>query len=71
MELKKCPFCGGEAYLEKSSRVYNRGKTEKAAYVRCLDCSARTGKVMISDYGFTSHSKDAEEKAVEMWNRRV
>lgn len=71
MRLKSCPFCGGEAYLEKSSRVYYRGKTEKAAYVRCLNCQARTGKVMISDYGFTSHSKEAEDKAVEMWNRRV
>ena len=71
MRLKSCPFCGGEAYLEKSSRVYYRGKTEKAANVRCLNCQARTGKVMISDYGFTSHSKEAEDKAVEMWNRRV
>ena len=71
MELKECPFCGGEAYLEKSSRVYYKGKTAKAAYVRCTDCEARTGKVMISDYGCTSHSKDAEEKAVEVWNRRV
>ena len=71
MELKKCPFCGGEAYLEKSARVYNKGKTEKAAYVRRTSCFARTGKVMISDYGFTSHSKEAEEKAVELWNRRA
>lgn len=71
MELKKCPFCGGEAYLEKSSRVYNKGKTEKAAFVRCTNCMARTGKVMLSDYNCTSHSREAEEKAVELWNRRI
>ena len=71
MELKKCPFCGGEVYLEKSSRVYNKGKTEKAAFVRCMNCMARTGKVMLSDYNCTSHSREAEEKAVELWNRRI
>jgi hypothetical protein len=32
---------------------------------------ARTGKVMLSDYNCTSHSREAEEKAVELWNRRV
>ena len=71
MDLKRCPFCGGEAYLEKSSRVYNKGKTEKAAFVRCMNCMARTGKVMLSDYNCTSHSREAEEKAVELWNRRI
>lgn len=71
MELKKCPFCGGEAYLEKSSRVYNKGKTERAAFVRCMSCMARTGKVMLSDYNCTSHSREAEEKVVELWNRRI
>lgn len=36
-ELKKCPFCGGEAELiELSNRDY---------YVQCRKCKAEQGKV--------------------------
>lgn len=34
MELKPCPFCGGEA----SPTVY-----KNEAVVECIDCDARTG----------------------------
>lgn len=69
--LKKCPFCGGDAYLERSARAYRNSNTERAVFVHCTVCNARSGRVFMSDYGKSSHSKDAEDKAVEMWNKRV
>lgn len=70
MELKKCPFCGGDAYLERSHRAFIDGKPTKVCFVRCVSCNARSGRTNILEYGHSSHSKDAEEKAVELWNRR-
>lgn len=68
--LKTCPFCGGEPYLERSHRAFIDGKSTNVCFVRCTDCNARSGRVKILDYGHTSHSVEAEEKAVEYWNRR-
>lgn len=69
--LKPCPFCGGRPFLEKSMRCFINGKTDKAALVRCLDCGARASRVRLSDYGKSSHSKEAEEEAANMWNNRI
>ena len=71
MELKNCPFCGGKAYLERSHRAFINAQPAKVCFVRCTECNARSGRVNILDYGHSSHSKEAEEKAIEMWNRRV
>ena len=71
MELKNCPFCGGKAYLERSHRAFINAQPAKVCFVRCTECNARSGRVKISDYGHSSHSIEAEEKVVEMWNRRV
>lgn len=70
-ELKPCPFCGGKAYLEKQHRAFIGGETTKVCFVRCLKCNARSGRYKISDYGKTSHSWEAREKAVEAWNSRA
>ena len=55
-DLKKCPFCGGEAILE----VY-RGFNKEIifAYIHCLECGAST------------RSYALEITAREAWNRRV
>ena len=68
--LKPCPFCDGPAYLEKNQRGYARGGQSKFAYVRCLDCNARSAKYVLTDYGKTSHSKEAEQAATNHWNMR-
>lgn len=68
--LKPCPFCGGDAVLERSHRAFINGETAKVTFVRCAVCNARSGRVNISDYGHISRSVDAEKKVISMWNRR-
>ena len=68
--LKPCPFCGGEAYLERSHRAFINGKTTKVTFIRCLKCNARSARENIVDYGHSSCSIEAERKVIDMWNRR-
>lgn len=59
IELKPCPFCGGEAELNKSFT------NNWSAYVMCSDCSARTALFV------QSIDWCANDEAVKAWNRRV
>lgn len=60
-ELKRCPFCGGEA------KIYNiNGKKQ----VRCTVCRCRTPRMSRSDY-FRKPVETNEELAIKAWNRRV
>ena len=70
-ELKPCPHCGGKAYLERSHRAFINAQTTRVAFVRCTECSARSGRFLLRDYGHTSSSLEAEEAAVRAWNLRV
>lgn len=70
-KLKPCPFCGGAAYLERCHRAFINAETTRVAFVRCKNCNARTGRFKLEDYGKTSHSTEANEKAIEAWNRRA
>ena len=54
-ELKKCPFCGGEA-------VIRNGNFSFMATIACQDCDAEVR--VISE-------ENAVAKAVEKWNRRA
>lgn len=60
MELKRCPFCGGEAFLEP----YKARKGYEAS-IQCNQCLCSMGTITYDD----------EEKAVEVvseaWNRRT
>lgn len=56
-ELKKCPFCGGEAKVEYFKSINNVEIV--AAEVMCTKCRASSG---------TYRTK---EEAIEAWNRRV
>lgn len=69
--LKRCPFCGGEACLEKNHRAFINGETTRVAYVRCKVCNARSGRFELREFGKTSCSREANELAVEAWNRRA
>ena len=70
-KLKRCPFCGGEAYLENSHRAFIDGKTSRVSLVRCKRCNARSGRVLHSDYGKNCNCLEADRLAVQYWNRRV
>ena len=70
-KLKPCPFCGGKAFLEKSSRMMVFGSLERCSYVKCINCHARGGRFVLSNYGKSHHSAEASARAVEAWNRRA
>lgn len=70
-ELLPCPFCGGKAYLENHHRAFINGETTRVAFVRCTICNARSGREKLTDYGRTSFSAEAEQKAIKAWNRRT
>lgn len=55
-ELKKCPFCGGEAILEV---YYGFNKEVIFSYVYCREC------------GVSTRSYALEKTAQEAWNRRM
>ncbi len=71
VKLKPCPFCGGKAYLETNHRAFIKAQTTKVAFVRCLNCNARTQRIELVKYGKTSHSIEAENEAAQAWNRRT
>ena len=60
-DLKRCPFCGGEAELYESE-AYNLKTETKEKNIRwfviCEQCTALTCGAL-------------KEKAIEAWNRRV
>ena len=68
--IRNCPHCRGKAVLETSHRAFIGGKSTKVAYVRCTVCNARSGREKLTDYGRTSYSSEANERAIRAWNRR-
>ena len=70
-ELKPCPFCGGVARLEKSSRGFIGGQTTRISYVYCTSCNARSPRFKLEDFGKTSHSNEANQAAIDSWNKRI
>lgn len=55
-ELKQCPFCGGEAYVQK----HDFDMLNSTYGVICLECCCET-------YQFYN----TQEMAIEAWNKRV
>ncbi len=58
LELKPCPFCGGEALLIQSD-------IDGMSYVTCNRCLCKTADV----YYYAVDCPN--EKAAEKWNKRV
>ena len=78
IELKNCPFCGGEAYVDQTET----GKHDLASVgirftIRCKKCHSTACEA--NGYMAMNLSKDGElniwhndlEKAAEAWNRRA
>lgn len=65
IELKPCPFCGGEAkYRNRVNRNWTPAKSVCCVY--CTKCNASTD-LYDDDLGDFSYMK----KATEAWNRRA
>ena len=56
-KLKRCPFCGGEAFLQKHRVMGDERFTE--TWIQCLECFATTRNYL------------SAKRAIEAWNRRV
>ena len=66
-ELKRCPFCGGEAEFYRTP-IKTNGCWCDSVVVRCKVCEARTNRVL---YDAKKHLNDEEyEEAAEAWNTR-
>lgn len=64
-ELKPCPFCGGEAYLEEFEPhkhfFVELPEYPGGAMITCKKCEGR----------LSFSGKDAKEKVIKAWNTRV
>ena len=60
LDLKPCPFCGGEAYL-----IYTMSFGEECRSVHCIKCKAKINNFR------GINEKQSEELAINAWNRRV
>lgn len=63
IELKECPFCGGEAEIVPCAGLL------RAVRVRCTVCKCATPPVGVVSEGDTVVQL-ADEAAAEVWNRR-
>jgi hypothetical protein len=82
-ELKKCPFCGGEAVLVEMYESCD-GRCDRFPRVKCTDCQAEVGLTFkeftdaTHEYGYTggyySQNKKVwdgiHQKVVDKWNNR-
>lgn len=66
MELKPCPFCGGEAAMVKQRRS-GRTRDIVNAFVRCKSCGARSKNVSSLHVA----ERNLEAYAAKSWNRRA
>ncbi len=64
INLKNCPFCGGDAHLIHEVRshemLYPNGSS-----IECKDCGAK-GQWFPVDTAYSS-----DEKAIAAWNKRI
>lgn len=72
VELKPCPFCGGEAEIYPEVDMI----MGKFWYIRCKKCYSRGSGIYESERELEPQEEYAAitgswKKAVEAWNRRV
>lgn len=67
VELKPCPFCGGDADFYVVNECHGHGDYIDEYYVGCNRCGCQS--VHVDCYDNTK--EQAKLKAAERWNRRV
>ena len=68
-EIKSCPFCGSEKIkIRKKNRTVIGGVEKRNTFCYCTVCDGRGSRVLYEGF---EHQYEAEEKAIELWNRRV
>ena len=77
MELKPCPFCGGEAKLFTKASV-SRGVTRGWEFgIYCSKCNVTTPRtnyileVQLDELGDLTTIRDERSLAITAWNRRA
>ena len=74
IDLKRCPFCGGEAEITKCGII-----CDEAYVVVCKECKARTRMEFVykpkvdeaTDKTKDDFIREAREASVKKWNRRA
>lgn len=68
--LKSCPFCGGKPRVYECT-MYGI----EARCVSCDGCGVKTPRILVNHASVTGNDKltseEAEQKAIELWERRV
>lgn len=64
INLKNCPFCGGDASLTHEVYPYDHSYPE-GSVIKCKDCGAKAAWFHI-DMTYCS-----DEKAIAAWNNRI
>ena len=65
-ELKPCPFCGGAAKFRR-----RRNGPYIESFVKCRDCNARSGVVIVPVLSGDARVDEAEREAIREWQRRA
>lgn len=67
-ELRPCPFCGAGAEIFRGQQMRD-GHMTYYVLARCTNCKASTRR---TDYPATEpFGEQEEQKAANLWNRRV
>lgn len=65
VKLRRCPFCGGEAYFLKPRTV---NSSFVSVGVECKTCGANPYSVLVYKFDTDENKKNA---VAELWNRRT
>lgn len=78
IELKPCPFCGGEATIEQTSHGTTELSSCKLSFlIRCSKCGATAPNsygyiaINLAQNGELNQWRDDRAEAAKAWNRRV